>query len=155
MRVPSTIRRLIESDPRAAKALAIEILQAAEDMESPRALSVCEDGIRRIREYIAAGEIEEFCGAIYDQGGRFLGMFHGPSGSTTRCVIYPRQLAARVLALNGTCVVLGHNHPGQTTTPSAADRSLTNSLSRTLEALEIQLHHAVVTATSHAFIDGY
>lgn len=152
-KIPASIQKLLLADTRAAKALATSILQAAEALENPAAVDHKADAIRRIHECIAANPNESFCGAVYDNAKRFLGMFHAAEGSKTRTVIYPRRLAERVLQLGGTCVVLAHNHPSGIVTPSLEDRRMDARLRDLMGSLEITVQSVVITATDHHWFE--
>lgn len=78
-------------------------------------------------------------------------MFRGTVSQTS---VYPREIVKRALGLNASSVIFAHNHPSGITEPSSADRSLTTTLTRALELVDVRvLDHFVVagnTATSFA-----
>ena len=69
-------------------------------------------------------------------------------GTLTQTSVYPREVVVRALALNAASVVLAHNHPSGTTTPSRADEALTQTLKVALALVDVRvLDHFVVTST--------
>lgn len=66
-------------------------------------------------------------------------------GTIDGASVYPREVAKRCLQLNAAAVIFAHNHPGGTTQPSQADRSLTHQLKEVLALLGIRtLDHFIV-----------
>ena len=78
-------------------------------------------------------------------------LFHGTIDGAS---VYPREIARRCLAHNAAAVILAHNHPSGSTTPSAADIRITAKIQETLRLLDVRvLDHFVVgggTAISFA-----
>ena len=68
----------------------------------------------------------------------FLGTLH-------TAPVYPREIAAMALKLSASAIIVAHNHPSGSFTPSDADIRLTERLSRALELLDIDLlDHLIV-----------
>lgn len=92
-------------------------------------------------------EYEVFGVVFVDQRHRvikFEPMFRG----TLACAsVHAREVVKRALELNAAAVVLTHNHPSGTPTPSDADQRLTTQLQQTLRLIEVNvLDHVVVSA---------
>ena len=53
-------------------------------------------------------------------------------------------------------IIIAHNHPSGTLTPSQADRKLTDKLKNTLNLLDIELlDHLIITSESYiSFVDN-
>lgn len=75
-------------------------------------------------------------------------MFHG---SIHASPIYLRPLVARALALNATAIIMAHNHPAGTCSPSKQDRLMTKRLERALELVEIHLLDHLIVADNEVF----
>ncbi len=67
-------------------------------------------------------------------------------GTVDQAPVYPREVAARALALNATAVILAHNHPSGDPTPSHADIEMTKAVVAALKPLGIVVHDHVVVA---------
>lgn len=66
-------------------------------------------------------------------------------GTLTQTSVYPREVAKMALHLNAAAVILAHNHPSGTLTPSRGDELLTDSLKRALGLLDVRvLDHIIV-----------
>jgi DNA repair protein RadC len=69
-------------------------------------------------------------------------------GTLTQTSVYPREVVTRTLALNAASVVLAHNHPSGSASPSRADEALTQTLKAALALIDVRvLDHFVVTST--------
>lgn len=76
-------------------------------------------------------------------------LFRGTLSSTS---VYPREVVKSALAHNAAAVILAHNHPSGSTTPSAADLSLTKNLKDALAMVDVKLlDHFIVTAAENPY----
>ncbi len=67
------------------------------------------------------------------------------SGSLTTSAIYPREVVQKVLDYNAASVILVHNHPSGSLTPSGSDRAVTKKLQAALTAIDVDvLDHLIV-----------
>ena len=67
-------------------------------------------------------------------------------GTLTQTSVYPREVVKEALAHNAAAVILAHNHPSGSATPSGADESLTRNLRQTLALVDVRvLDHLIVT----------
>jgi DNA repair protein RadC len=90
-------------------------------------------------------EKEVFACLFLDTHHRLLGFEELFQGTIHEINIYPREVVKRCLAHNAAKIILAHNHPSGVTTPSQADRDLTNLLKQALMLVDIQvLDHIIV-----------
>jgi DNA repair protein RadC len=67
-------------------------------------------------------------------------------GTLTQTSVYPREVVKAALTHNAAAVILAHNHPSGSTTPSRADELLTQTLKASLALVDVRvLDHMVVT----------
>jgi DNA repair protein RadC len=67
-------------------------------------------------------------------------------GTLTQTSVYPREVVKAALTHNAAAVILAHNHPSGSTTPSRADELLTQTLKAALALVDVRvLDHMVVT----------
>lgn len=67
-------------------------------------------------------------------------------GTLTQTSVYPREVVKAALTHNAAAVILAHNHPSGSTTPSRADELLTQTLKTALTLVDVRvLDHMVVT----------
>ncbi len=68
--------------------------------------------------------------------------------------IYPREIIKRALAHNSSALIVAHNHPSGSLTPSAHDRQLTRSLYLTCSLMQIRLlDHLIIGDGYFSFAD--
>lgn len=65
-------------------------------------------------------------------------------GSLREVSVYPRVVVQRALALNASALILAHQHPSGITTPSIADRVLTDQLIVALALVEVRLLEHII-----------
>lgn len=66
-------------------------------------------------------------------------------GTIDGAAIYPREVAKKALSHNAAAVILAHNHPSGVTSPSQADKQITQKLKQALALLDIRvLDHFVI-----------
>lgn len=69
-------------------------------------------------------------------------------GTLTQTSVYPREVVKEAIRLQAAAVVLTHNHPSGTVTPSRADECLTQTLKCALALVDVRvLDHVVVSAS--------
>lgn len=67
-------------------------------------------------------------------------------GTLTQTSVYPREVVKEALHHNAAAVILAHNHPSGSATPSRADEVLTQTLKAALALVDVRvLDHFVVT----------
>ncbi|EKN3715770.1 DNA repair protein RadC [Yersinia enterocolitica] len=67
------------------------------------------------------------------------------TGTLSHTEVHPREVVKRALYFNAAAVILAHNHPSGETTPSQADKALTQRLVQTLQLVDIRVpDHLIV-----------
>ncbi|ELY2743104.1 DNA repair protein RadC [Cronobacter turicensis] len=69
------------------------------------------------------------------------------TGTLNHTEVHPREVVKRALYFNAAAVILAHNHPSGETTPSQADKALTQRLVQVLQLVDIR-------APDHLIIGG-
>ena len=68
-------------------------------------------------------------------------------GTVNQSLVHPREVFRPAIADNAAAVIIAHNHPSGTRTPSAQDNRVTNRLREAGQLLGIELlDHLIVTA---------
>jgi len=71
-------------------------------------------------------------------------------GSLTTSAVYPREVIQRVLELGAGAVMLAHNHPSGSITPSSSDRAVTKKLQSALTAIDVEtLDHIIIGGSEY------
>lgn len=93
---------------------------------------------------------ERFGFIAMDSGNEAIGIHIISEGTINETAIYLREIATRALLNNARSVILFHNHPGSTLTPSNADLVATNKVKKGLELFGITLlDHIILTHNNH------
>lgn len=67
-------------------------------------------------------------------------------GTINHVLLYPREVIRRVLELDAKAIILVHNHPAGSPTPSKADALMTKKIRDVLAGMDVILHdHIIVT----------
>ena len=68
-------------------------------------------------------------------------------GTLAQASVYPREVVKAALACNAAAGILAHNHPSGVSSPSQADRNLTDTLKNALALVDVRIvDHIVITA---------
>jgi hypothetical protein len=103
---------------------------------------------------LADYECEALAAIYLDDDHRLIGGLVAHVGSRDRVAAEPRRLLAGALLCNAWWMAVGHNHPGESSSPSPGDRHFTRQLARAAEALGVELvGHFVLTEVSFARAD--
>ena len=94
---------------------------------------------------------ERFCLIALAADGGVLGRRVVAEGTLSEVQAYPRQVTELALQLNAHSIVLCHNHPGGTATPSKEDIKTTALLRDLLSMLGITLLDHVIVADSRCY----
>ncbi len=99
---------------------------------------------------------EEIVVLYLNNASKVLGVYKGFSGGITASVMDIRLILAVALKGLSTGIIISHNHPSGTPTPSEADKKLTDQLRKAADLFSIKLlDHVIVTphGTFYSFAD--
>mgnify|MGYP002641397335 CR=1 FL=1 len=66
-------------------------------------------------------------------------------GSLTTSAIYVRELIQRILELGAASILIAHNHPSGSITPSSSDRAVTKRIQSAVSTIEVEiLDHIII-----------
>ena len=82
---------------------------------------------------------------------RVVGCFEVSRGTVDESTIYPREIVTRALLTNAKAVILAHNHPSGTVSPSGADISITRKVNDILTMLDIRLLDHIIIAHDQTY----
>jgi DNA repair protein RadC len=75
-------------------------------------------------------------------------------GTLDGASVYPREVAFQALQFNASAVIFAHNHPSGASTPSQADKDITQQLREALALFKITvLDHFVIGSTVFSFAE--
>ena len=76
------------------------------------------------------------------------------SGTIDGASVYPREVVKLVLQQNAAAVILTHNHPSGSSSPSSADRQITQKLKEALALVDVRvLDHFIVGEEGFSFAE--
>ena len=89
---------------------------------------------------------EEFKVLLLNRANEVLGIYPLSKGGITGTVVDQRLIFAVALKCNATGIILCHNHPSSTLKPSDSDLTLTRSIKKCADLLQITLiDHLIIT----------
>ena len=80
-----------------------------------------------------------------------IGCFEVTRGTVDQTTIYPREIVTRALLTNAKAVILAHNHPSGTPSPSKADIAITQRVKDILTLLDINLLDHIIVAHCNTY----
>ena len=133
--------RQVDADEvlQAAQQLLLGRLRGSDVMSSPQA----------VRDYLRMKlgnlEYEVFAVVHLDSQNRVIEYVEMFRGTVTQTSVYPREVVREAMKRNSCAMLLVHNHPSGTTTPSRADEHLTTTLKQALALVDVRvLDHLIV-----------
>lgn len=111
------------------------------------------DAYRLLMQHWQLGKIElleEFKVILLNNSNRVLGIVDISTGGVQGTLADPKIIFSVALKTNSSKLILAHNHPSSTTTPSDADKRLTQKLLDGGKLLDIEVcDHLIVTNYSY------
>ena len=133
---------------KAAEALATRHARAAVPETIDPLLNNDDLVVRYCRTLAAHRPVEELHLLHLDTKNRLIRDECHQRGSINHTPLYPREVCVRALQVNAAALIVVHNHPSNSPTPSRADISMTEKLRDALKLIEVTLHdHLIVTAS--------
>ena len=94
--------------------------------------------------------MEEFNVLFLNQANRVIGFFNVSKGGKASTIVDAKVVFAAALKSNCVSVVLGHNHPSYSLTPSLQDIALTKKLVAGAKLLDLKiLDHLIITPVDY------
>jgi len=154
--IAAPIERLIEvSGVSENVAQELKIIQAAavkltqDRILNRPVISSWEDLLAYCRASMADEKIELFRILFLDKKNILIADEVQQRGTVDHTPVYPREVVKRALELSASAIILVHNHPSGDPTPSAADITMTEQISKAARALGIRVHdHLIIGHTA-------
>lgn len=139
----STLIRLVKEC--VSRYLTPEGEAAAAALDNPEAV------IRYMQAEIGGEKSEHFMLLCLDSAGHLTHAEHLSEGTVNTAHVYPREVFKTAIIKGASALILIHNHPSGTLTPSSHDEKLTRSLSDLGEALGITVHDHIIVTRDKAY----
>jgi len=111
--------------------------------------------VRELKDYcigmLSGLRSERFCVLLMDGYYRLLGVKTISEGSLDQVNACPRSVVEAALSHNASHVVLCHNHPSETLSPSGADVDATRAIKQALDGVRVMLLDHVIVAGGRAY----
>ncbi len=72
-------------------------------------------------------------------------------GSLSTSAVYPREVIERVINQGAGAILVAHNHPSGSITPSSSDRAVTKKLETALSAIDVDILDHIIVGGSEYF----
>lgn len=109
------------------------------------------ESVQSVRQYLRlqldALRVECFAVLFLDIRHRLITMEKMSMGTLSHTIAYPREVVKRALALEAAAVILAHNHPSGSTSPSPEDIRMTRAMTEALALVDVKvLDHFIIGA---------
>jgi DNA repair protein RadC len=125
--------------------------EAREDYKRGECVSKPLDVATYCRKYIGGSPIEAFLVLFLDPRDRVVSSDLMQTGTIDHAAIYPREIMVKALAYDATGIILCHNHPAGSLSPSEPDRQLTRQINDAARPLGVTLHDHLIVAHEGSF----
>ncbi len=98
-----------------------------------------EDVENYLRFNFSHKRVEFIAGVFLDGGNRIIETEILAEGAPNQCMIYPRTVIKKALEIDAVSIILAHNHPGGSLSPSDSDWRLTHRMQKIGSLLEVPL----------------
>lgn len=103
------------------------------------------DAARFMRGVFPDNSREHFVALYLDGAHKVMAFSIVATGCANSCPVHPREVFQNAILSGAISIIIGHNHPSGSTTPSAEDRKVTEVLKAAGELLGIRvLDHVIV-----------
>jgi DNA repair protein RadC len=100
--------------------------------------------------HLARKAREEFAVLFLDAQNRLIELEVMFRGTLTQTSVYPREIVSEALRLGAAAVILAHNHPSGTVSPSRADEALTQTIKAALALVDVRVLDHIIVAPGAA-----
>lgn len=119
--------------------------EAAEALDNPEAV------LRYLRAEIGGEKAEHFMLLCLNPAGRLIHTEHLSKGTVDMAHVYPREVFKTALLKGASALILIHNHPSGSITPSCHDEKLTRTLTEIGQSLGVAVHDHIIVTRDQAF----
>ncbi len=110
----------------------------------------------KVLEYLslryASQAVESLTVLFLDSGLRLIVEREMQRGTVDHTPAYPREVAKAAIMFDSSAVLLAHNHPSGTPTPSAADIKITREVAAALNTVGVVLHDHVIVGAGGKYV---
>jgi len=126
-------------------------LARKEEIARGKILSSPSEVAMYVREELGDRPREVFMVMYLDHRNHMLACREVQEGTVDHAAVYPREILKTALHINATGLILAHNHPAGSLSPSEADRSLTRQIQDAARAMGVTVHDHLIVAAEGSF----
>jgi DNA repair protein RadC len=119
--------------------------EEAEALDNPGAV------LRYLQAEIGGEKAEHFMLLCLNPAGRLIHTEHLSKGTVDMAHVYPREVFKTALTKGASALILIHNHPSGSITPSSHDVSLTRALTELGQGLGVAVHDHIIVTRDQAY----
>ena len=123
----------------------------AEDMHDLDAASSPQAVQQYLQLWLAGRQQELFVGLFLNAQNQVLAAEVLAEGTLNQAAVYPREVLKRALHHHAAAMIVAHNHPSGTLTPSQADIAFTTRLKEALAFVDVRLLDHVIIGGNRAY----
>lgn len=129
--------------------------RGAEALER-KSITSSHDAFEVLQMHVSDPNYEQFFVILLNRGNKVLKTVIISQGGVTGTVVDPKKIFKIAIENGATSIILGHNHPSGSTTPSSADINLTDKIVGAGKLLDINiLDHIIIGADKYySFADN-
>lgn len=129
----------------------IAVLYLEDDLHNKDLLSSSEAVFNYLKASLKGCTDEEFRSLFLNSRNQLIAGEMLQTGTVNRSVVYPRKIVERALHQHAVGVIVAHNHPAGTLTPSAEDITVTKAIKEALNTVDIKLLDHIIIGGSGYF----
>lgn len=122
----------------------VQFIKEKDDIERTQ-ISTKNDAAEFARKYLGDLPAEKMVVIALDASNKITG-FLCFEGVANQCAAYPSSIFAFLLSACAAAFIVAHNHPGESTSPSEADWSITRKLMTAAKVLDLGFHDHLIIA---------
>ena len=129
----------------------IAVLYLEDDLHNKDLLSSSEAVFNYLKASLKGCTDEEFRSLFLNSRNQLISGETLQTGTVIRSVVYPRKIVERALHQHAVGVIVAHNHPAGTLTPSEEDITVTKAIKEALNTVDIKLLDHIIVGGSGYF----
>lgn len=121
------------------------------NMQNKDLISCPESVVNFLKTYFKGSHNEEFHALFLDSGNRLINVEMLQDGVVNQSVVFPRKVVESALNNHSTGVIIAHNHPGGTLSPSNEDLKATSMIKNALKTVDVVLYDHILIGNNEYY----
>jgi DNA repair protein RadC len=118
------------------------------EVKEKESLSSPDEVVNYLKARLSGETKEKFHAVFLNCANKVLNFTEISEGTINKSAVFPREIAEKALSSKAVSVIISHNHPAGTITPSQSDISATQSVKKALKTLDIELLDHIIISSS-------